>query len=369
MVMAEVGREIRIAIAGVGNCASSLLQGVNFYRSISKKSKPVPGLLNNVIGPYGPGDIKPVAAFDIDSRKVGRDVADAIFQKPNNTVVFSRVAKTGVKVRRGPTLDGYPQHFRDYPEEIRFVESKLRPVDIVAALRRTKPDMLINYLPVGSDEASRFYADCCLAAGVSFVNAVPVFIASSPAYIKKFEERGLICAGDDIKSQVGATIVHRVLTNLFRSRGVVLRRTYQLNMGGNTDFLNMLDRQRLRQKKISKTEAVQSQLAKPLAKRNIHIGPSDFIEWLDDRKVCYLVMEGEQFGGVPMTLELKLNVEDSPNSAGVMIDVVRCVKLALDNGITGYLEAVSAFAFKHPRKQYTDTEAAKRLKQFITDLN
>lgn len=367
--MARATHEIRIAIAGVGNCASSLIQGISFYRIVSS-NQPVPGLLNNTIGPYRPGDIRVVAAFDIDARKVGLDVADAIFQKPNNTAVFSRpVKKIGVKVLRGPTLDGYPRHFRDYPEEIRFVESKLKAVDMTAVLKKTRPDLLINYLPVGSDEASRFYADCCLAAGVSFVNAVPVFIVSEPAYIKKFEERGLVCAGDDIKSQVGATIVHRVLVNLFRQRGVVLRRTYQLNMGGNTDFLNMLDRERLKQKKISKTEAVQSQLDKPLARRNIHIGPSDFIEWLDDRKICYLVMEGEQFGGVPMTLELKLNVEDSPNSAGVMIDVIRCVKLALDNGRKGYLDEVSAFAFKHPLKQYTDSEAIKKLKQFIADLS
>ncbi len=362
-------QHIRVAIAGLGNCASSLIQGINFYNTVSEGDD-IPGLLHPVIGGYRPSDIDIVAAFDIDERKVGKDVSDAIFSKPNNTKIFCEsIHPTGTIVSRGPTFDGYPGHFEDYSDDIRPMESKLPAVDVVNILKETKPDILVSYLPVGSQQATEHYANACLEAGVSFANAIPVFIASVPEYQKKFAAKGLVCAGDDIKSQVGATIVHRVLTDLFKNRGVKLNRTYQLNFGGNTDFLNMLERSRLISKKISKTEAVQSQLPEPLPKKNIHIGPSDFVEWLNDNKVCYIRMEGNGFGNVPMEIELRLSVEDSPNSAGVMIDVIRLCKTALDNGITGYLDEVSSFAFKHPTRQYADSDVFKNLEAFIARLS
>jgi myo-inositol-1-phosphate synthase len=360
--------KIRIAIVGVGNCASSLIQGIHLYRNSGLER--IPGLLHKEIGKYRPGDIEVVAAFDIDTRKVGKDVAKAIFQKPNNTSVFcADIPATGTIVERGPTLDGLPSHLENYDEDVRPVESKAKPVDVAAALIKAKPDLLISYLPVGSQKATEYYVDACLKAGVSFVNAVPVFICSTDTYAKKFAAKKLLCAGDDIKSQVGATITHRVLTDLFEKRGVRLTKTYQLNVGGNTDFLNMLDRSRLKQKKESKTEAVQSQLEKPLSGENIHIGPSDFIPFLKDNKVAFIRMEGEGFGGLPIELELRLSVEDSPNSAGVMIDVIRLMKLAQDSGMTGYLDEVSSFAFKHPRRQYTDSEIFERLEDFIKRLS
>ncbi|MDI3543734.1 MAG: myo-inositol-phosphate synthase [Candidatus Woesearchaeota archaeon] len=354
--------KIKIAIAGVGNCASSLIQGIYYY----KNKKNIPGLLHDQINGYEISDIEIVAAFDIDERKVGRDISEAIFQEPNNTqVFFDKIQKSGVKVLRGPTLDGFPEHMEEFPEKIRFKESKQKPVNIAKILRKTKPDLLINYLPVGSEKATEYYVNACLEAGVSFINAIPVFICSKEEYSKKFKERGLVCLGDDIKSQIGATIIHRVLTNLFEKRGAKLERTYQLNFGGNTDFLNMLERKRLVNKRISKTEAVQSQLKHFLSEENIHVGPSDFIPWLKDNKVCQIRMEGEQFGGTPVKIDLKLSVEDSPNSAGVMVDAIRCAKLALDRGISGYLEEISAFAFKHPRKQYSDDDAFRMIEEFI----
>ena len=364
-----MSKEIKIAIAGIGNCASSLVQGINFYRSV-KDGETIPGLLHPILGGYSPAHIKIVAAFDIDQRKVGKDVSEAIFAKPNNTIIFCKdIEKTGTIVQRGPTMDGYPAHFDKYDVDVRFIESDQKPVDVISVLKETKPDIFINYLPVGSEKASHFYADACLEAGVSFINAMPVFISSQKEYIDRFKEKGLVCAGDDIKSQVGATIVHRVLTDLFEKRGIKLTETYQLNVGGNTDFLNMLDRSRLEQKKISKTEAVQSQLEQPLQKNRIHIGPSDYVEWLHDQKVCYIVMKGQQFGGIPMNLELKLSVEDSPNSAGVMIDIVRLAKLALDKNMAGYLDEVSAFGFKHPLHQYPDAEVFLKLSSFIEKVS
>lgn len=353
---------IKIAIVGIGNCASSLIQGIYNYN----KHNNFIGLLNPKIGKYRPGDIKVVAAFDIDERKIGKDVSEAIFEKPNNTKIFYKdIPNIGTTVVRGPTLDGFPKHMTDYDENIRFKESKDKPVDVVKILKETKPDILINYLPVGSQKATEYYVNCCLEAGVSLINAIPVFICSEDKFIKKFEEKGLVCVGDDIKAQLGATIVHRYLTNLFEKRGVKLNKTYQLNTGGNTDFLNMLERKRLDSKKNSKTLAVQSQLKNPLKEKNIHIGPSDFVPWQKDNKICFIRMEGELFGGVPMNLDLKLSVEDSPNSAGVMIDTIRCTKLALDNNLKGYLEEISAFGFKHPKIQYTDDEAFDLFSQFI----
>lgn len=357
-----MNKKIKIAIVGIGNCASSLIQGIYFY----KNKKNIPGLLHDKIGNYKIDDIEIVTAFDIDERKTGKDISEAIFQKPNNTkILFKEIPKTGIKVLRGPTLDGFPKHMEKFPEEDRFKESKEKAVDAAKILKQTKPDLLINYLPVGSKKATKYYVDSCLKANVSFINAIPVFICSEEKYINKFKVKNLVCLGDDIKSQIGATIVHRVLTNLFVKRGVKLNRTYQLNFGGNTDFLNMLDRNRLETKKISKTGAVQSQLKSQLSSKNIHIGPSDYIPWLKDNKICQIRMEGEQFGGNILEIDLKLSVEDSPNSAGVMIDAIRCAKIALDKKISGYLEEISAFAFKHPKTQFTDDESFMRIEEFI----
>lgn len=358
--------KIKIAIVGVGNCASSLVQGIHFY----KDANFVAGLLHDSIGGYKPSDIDIVAAFDIDERKVGKDISEAIFSKPNNTKIFQReIPNYGVKVLRGPTLDGYPKHFDQYDENIRPVESGEVEVDVKEILMQARPDILVNYLPVGSQKATEYYAQACIDAGVSFVNAIPVFICSNEQWASRFAEKGLVCAGDDIKSQLGATIVHRVLANLFEKRGIKLTRTYQLNIGGNTDFLNMLDEDRLLNKRTSKTEAVQSQLANHLEKENIHIGPSDFVEWLKDNKVCYITMEGRGFGDVPIMLDLKLSVEDSPNSAGVMIDVLRVCKIALDKGLKGFLNEISSFAFKHPQQQISDDEAVKALENFIQKVS
>lgn len=352
---------IKIAIAGVGNCASSLVQGIYFYKNPNAL-----GLLHNSIGGYRSSDIEIVAAFDIDERKVGKDVSEAIFAQPNNTKIFQyNIPHIGVKVLRGPTLDGYPKHFDNYNENIRSVESPENAIDVKKILAKTKPDIFINYLPVGSQKATEHYAQACIDAGISFVNAIPVFICSDQNWANRFAEKGLVCAGDDIKSQLGATIIHRVLANLFKRRGINLTKTYQLNVGGNTDFLNMIEESRLSKKRESKTEAVQSQLTNPLKKENIHIGPSDFVEWLKDNKICYITMEGKGFGGMPLSLDIKLSVEDSPNSAGVMIDVLRACKTALDNKLIGFLEEVSNFAFKHPRVQTSDDEAINVFEDFI----
>ena len=361
-------RKIKVAIAGIGNCVSSLLQGVEYYRN--KDSKDAIGLMHWDIGGYKPSDIQVVAAFDIDKRKVGRDVYEAIFAEPNCTAVFcGNMTKTGVNVQMGRILDGYSEHMREYPEKNTFVmssEKELSKTSVVKILSESGADMLLNYVPVGSDEAAKFYAECALEANIGLVNNIPVFIASDPEWAGRFKEKNLPIIGDDIKSQLGATITHRMLVDLFQKRGVKLDRTYQLNTGGNTDFLNMLNRKRLASKKLSKTEAVQSILDDRLKADNIHIGPSDYVPWQKDNKVCFIRMEGRLFGDVPMNLELRLSVEDSPNSAGVAIDSIRCCKLALERGEGGVLHAPSAYFCKHPPVQYPDDEAYHMLESFIS---
>ncbi|HEY0420624.1 MAG TPA: inositol-3-phosphate synthase [Acetobacteraceae bacterium] len=350
---------LRLGIVGVGNCASSLVQGLAHYRDASA-NEPVPGLMHADLGGYHVRDIEISAAFDVSAAKVGRDVADALRAPPNNTMEFARVPPTGVTVQRGPTLDGLGRYLREEIEE-----SDAPVADVGAVLQESRTDVLVSYLPVGSQRATEWYAERALEAGCAFVNCIPVFIASNPAWRKRFEARRLPIIGDDIKSQVGATIVHRVLANLFRERGVRLDRTYQLNFGGNSDFQNMLERERLESKKISKTQAVTSQLDVPLAARDIHVGPSDYVPWLEDRKFAHIRMEGTAFGGVPLTVELKLEVWDSPNSAGIVIDAVRCAKLALDRGIGGALTAPSSYFMKSPPQQFTDSEARERTLRFI----
>ena len=357
---------IKIAIVGVGNCASSLLQGIEYYR---EKPQDLIGLMHWDIGGYQPGDISVVAAFDIDQRKVGQDVHAAIFAPPNCTTVFCPdLPPAGVTVQMGKILDGVSPHMHEYDDKYTFVvadQAEPSAAAVVKSIKDSGADMLLNYLPVGSEEATRFYAECALQAGVAFINNMPVFIASDPLWAQRFAERKLPLIGDDIKAQLGATITHRVLTDLFKKRGVKLERTYQLNTGGNTDFLNMLNHRRLASKKVSKTEAVQSVSATRLADENIHIGPSDFVPWQKDNKVCFLRMEGKLFGGVDMNIELRLSVEDSPNSAGVAIDAIRCVKLALNRKQGGILEAPSAYFCKHPPQQFTDDEAFQMLEAFI----
>lgn len=352
--------QLRVGIVGVGNCASSFVQGLVHYRD-TRSNKPIPGIMNAEIGGYAVGDIVISSAFDISASKVGRDVAEAIFAHPNNTLRFADVEATGVNVQRGPTLDGIGKYLR---EEV--IESEKPKVDVADVLARTKTDVVVSYLPVGSEEAAQWYAAQALEAGCAFVNCMPVFIASRPEWREKFKERGLPIIGDDIKSQVGATIVHRVLTNLFRERGVRLDRTYQLNFGGNTDFMNMLERERLESKKISKTQAVTSQLGVPMEADNIHVGPSDHVPWLTDRKWAYIRMEGTTFGGAPINCEVKLEVWDSPNSAGVVIDAVRCAKLAMDRGESGALIGPSSYFMKSPPEQFTDAEARARTQRFIS---
>ena len=360
-------KKIRIAIAGLGNCASSLIQGIYYYESRSPED--AIGLMHWQIGPYRPSDIEVVAAFDIDKRKVGRDVNQAIFAKPNCTKVFcGDLPVSGVKVRMGRILDGFSEHMQNYDESRTFVPATAQEPgkeEVVRVLKESGAEMLLNYLPVGSEEATRFYAECALEANIGFVNNIPVFIASNPVWEARFAEKNLPIIGDDIKAQLGATITHRTLTDLFRKRGVKLERTYQLNTGGNTDFLNMLNRDRLRSKKVSKTEAVQAVADTRLDDVNIHVGPSDYVAWQNDNKVCFIRMEGKLFGDVPMNLELRLSVEDSPNSAGVAIDAVRCVKLALDNGIGGVLEGPSSYFCKHPIRQFNDDRAYQMTKDFI----
>ncbi|MGH8261345.1 MAG: inositol-3-phosphate synthase [Steroidobacteraceae bacterium] len=359
---------IRIAIAGVGNCASSLIQGIHYYTP-ERCRQGVTGLMHEQIGGYRPCDIHVVAAFDIDARKVGTDVNRAIFARPNCTKVFQQdIPDSGVTVHMGQVLDGIAGHMASYAEDRTFVRSAAREStheEIVRELKRSGAEMLVNYMPVGSEQAARFYAQCALDAGLAFINNMPVFIASDEAFAARFRARNLPIIGDDIKSQLGATITHRVLTDLFAKRGVKLLRTYQLNTGGNTDFLNMKDPSRLVSKKTSKTEAVQSVTAKRLEDGDIHVGPSDYVPWQNDNKVCFLRMEGHLFGDVPMDLEMRLSVEDSPNSAGVAIDMIRCCKLALLNGLSGPLEAPSAYFCKHPPRQFTDDEAYQMVEDFI----
>lgn len=365
-MLAPDTRGIRVALVGVGNCASSLVQGLAYYEAGGNDTT---GLMHHDLAGYRPSDIRLSAAWDIDRRKVGRDVSDAIFAPPNCTARFSdRVTPSGVEVRMGRVLDGVADHMAHYPENRTFLPAEApqpQQEDVVAVLRETDTDVLVNYLPVGSQAATEFYAGCALEAGVAFVNAIPVFIASDPVWAQRFRDAGVPIIGDDIKAQLGATIVHRVLTDLFRKRGVKLDRTYQLNTGGNTDFLNMLERSRLASKKESKTEAVQSVAASRLEDENIHVGPSDYVAWQNDNKVCFLRMEGQLFGGVPMNLELRLSVEDSPNSAGVAIDMIRCAKLAKDRGLAGPVLPASAYFCKHPPEQMTDDLACARLEQFI----
>jgi myo-inositol-1-phosphate synthase len=356
--------KIKIAIVGIGNCTSSLIQGIHYYKNATKDDGV--GLMHVNLGGYMPGDIEVVAAFDIDNRKVGKSVNEAIFSPPNCTKVFCKdIPETDVKVQMGHVLDGVAAHMKDYPEDQAFIVSDNEPVDIVKVIKDTGAEILVNYLPVGSEEAARFYAQCALDAGVGFVNNIPVFIASDNEWAEKFKVAGLPIVGDDIKAQVGATITHRVLTRLFRDRGVKLERTYQLNTGGNTDFLNMKEHARLATKKVSKTDAVQSQLETPLHSDDIHIGPSDYVPWQKDNKVCFIRMEGREFGGVPLNLELRLSVEDSPNSGGVAIDAIRCCKLGLDRKLAGPLTSISSYTMKHPPIQFSDSEARERVLQFI----
>ncbi len=354
-------KKVRVAIAGVGNCASSLVQGVTYYADASPDDD-VPGLMHVMLGGYHVGDVEFVAAFDVDAAKVGLDLGKAIFSGQNNTIKFAEIGGLGVQVQRGPTFDGLGEFYRDTVEE-----SLAEPVDVAQVLRDSGADVLVGYLPVGSEEAQRHYASACLEAGVGFVNAIPVFIASDPEWAQRFEDAGVPIVGDDIKSQVGATIVHRILTRLFEDRGVELDHTYQLNFGGNMDFKNMLERKRLKSKKISKTQSVTSQMDRGIEADDVHIGPSDHVPWLDDRKWCYIRMEGRNFGDVPLNLELKLEVWDSPNSAGVIIDAVRCAKLALDRGIGGPLLGPSAYFMKSPPVQYRDEEAREMVETFAQD--
>ena len=361
-------RDIRIAIAGIGNCASSLIQGIHYYTP-ERCRDGVVGLMHTEIGGYLPCDIQVVAAFDVDARKVGQDVGRAIFAKPNCTKIFQRdIPDTGVIVKMGQVLDGISEHMADYAEDRTFLRADARELtraEIVAELKRSGADVLLNYMPVGSEQAARFYAECALEAGVAFINNMPVFIASDKSFADRFKARGIPIIGDDIKSQLGATITHRVLTDIFAKRGVKVLRTYQINTGGNTDFLNMKNQERLVSKKISKTEAVQAVAKKRMEDETIHVGPSDYVPWQNDNKIAFIRMEGHLFGDVPMDLELRLSVEDSPNSAGVVIDMIRCCKLALQNGIGGNLEGPSAYFCKHPPVQYTDDEAYGLTEDFI----
>ena len=351
--------KVNVAIIGVGNCASSLVQGVHRYRDTDVDGS-TPGIMHSVLGGYGIGDIELVAAFDIDANKVGKDLSEAIFTSPNNTLKFAEVPHLGVPVDRGMTHDGLGKYLAQV-----ITKAPGQTSDIVNILRERECHVVVNYLPVGSEEGTRWYVEQVLTAGCGFVNCMPVFIASEAYWQRRFQERGLPVIGDDIKSQLGATITHRVLTRLFEDRGVTVDRTYQLNFGGNTDFLNMLERERLISKKISKTESVQSQMEERLDSKMIHIGPSDYVPWMDDRKWCYIRMEGRLFGDAPVNLELKLEVWDSPNSAGVVVDAVRCCKLAMDRGLTGAIEGPSAYFMKSPPVQHTDGEARQMVEEFI----
>jgi myo-inositol-1-phosphate synthase len=357
-----MGSTIRIAIAGVGNCASSLVQGLSYYATSTDHV----GLAHADLGGYRITDIDVVAAFDIDARKVGRPLHEAIFAQPNNTAVFCRdVKQSDVVVRMGEVHDGVAPHMASYPPHQRFEVASAKPVDVAKALRDSGAEVLVNFLPVGSQRATEYYAQACLDAGAALVNCIPVFIASDPAWAKRFAERGLPCVGDDIKAQVGATITHRTLAKLFADRGVRIDSTYQLNTGGNTDFLNMLSRERLGSKKVSKTDAVQSQLDVPLDPDQIHIGPSDFVPFLKDNKVCFLRLNGTGFGGVVLNLELRLSVEDSPNSAGVVVDAIRGCRIARDQKLSGAIESISAWTMKHPPRQMSDADALRGVREFV----
>jgi len=358
-----MSKSIRVAIAGVGNCASSLVQGVEYYRD-AEDDAVVPGLMNVRLGGYHVRDVEFVAAFDVDAGKVGVDLSKAINSGLNNTIQFAKVNETDVLVQRGPTFDGLGKYYRQSIEE-----SPAEPVDVAQALRDAKAEVLVSYLPVGSEDAQRYYAQACLDAGVAFVNAIPVFIASDPVWAEKFRTAGVPIVGDDIKSQVGATIVHRMLARLFEDRGLVLDRTYQLNVGGNMDFKNMLEPERLESKKISKTQSVTSQIDQGIGENDVHIGPSDHVPWLEDRKWAYIRLEGRNFGDVPLNIELKLEVWDSPNSAGVIIDAVRCAKVALDRGIGGPLEGPSAYFMKSPAIQHRDQDAQRLVEEFCAETH
>src|SRR5713226_4710957 len=350
---------VRVAIVGVGNCASSLVQGVEYYKNADPATR-VPGLMHVQFGPYHVRDIEFVAAFDVDAKKVGRDIAEAIVASENNTITICDVPPTGVMVQRGPTYDGLGEYYREI-----ITESDEKPADVVEVLKDTRADVLISYLPVGSEEADKFYAQCAIDAGVAFVNALPVFIASDPEWAAKFTAAGVPIVGDDIKSQVGATITHRVLAKLFEDRGVELLRTYQLNFGGNMDFMNMLERKRLQSKKISKTQSVTSQIPHEMAKADVHIGPSDHVPWLNDRKFAYVRLEGKSFGDTPLNLEYKLEVWDSPNSAGVIIDALRACKIAKDRGIGGPIISASSYFMKSPPEQFGDDVCRDLVESFI----
>src|SRR5262245_21587558 len=357
--MGENSRSVRVAIVGVGNCAASLVQGVHYYRDADPDTR-VPGLMHVQFGDYHVRDVEFVAAFDVDAKKVGRDLSEASVARENNTIKICDVPPLGVTVARGHTFDGLGEYYRDI-----ITESDEQPADIVAALREAKVDVLVSYLPVGSEQADRFYAQAAIDAGVAFVNALPVFIASDPVWAEKFRAAGLPIVGDDIKSQVGATITHRVLARLFEDRGVQLDRTMQLNVGGNMDFLNMKELERLESKKVSKTQSVTSQLSHEIGKDNVHIGPSDFVAWLDDRKWAYVRLEGRAFGDVPLNMEYKLEVWDAPNSAGIIIDAVRAAKIALDRGVGGPVLSASSYFMKSPPEQYRDSEARDAVEKFI----
>jgi myo-inositol-1-phosphate synthase len=355
---------IRVAICGVGNCASALVQGIEYYHQNASVKE---GLMHQNLGGYFPENIQVVAAFDIDRRKVGRSLAEAVFAPPNCVYpVWPSLPHDEIIVQMGPVLDGFPPHMKDFPPERTFLPADQEPVDVEKVLKESRAEMLLNYLPVGSAQAVRFYSKCCLNTGISLINCMPEFIASDPKWAKEFEQRGIPLIGDDIKSQIGATIIHRVLAHLFEERGVKIKRTYQLNTGGNTDFLNMLERSRLKNKKISKTEAVQSQLSQPLSEENIHIGPSDYVPWQGDNKVCFLRLEATNFCGVPLELEARLSVQDSPNSAGVAIDAIRYCRVARDRGEAGVLLPVSAYLMKHPPVQMEEGEARRQMEAYLT---
>jgi myo-inositol-1-phosphate synthase len=361
-------KSIHIAIVGVGNCASALIQGIEFYRNRSESNPKFEalGLMHLHLDGYKPWDIEVTAAFDIDRRKVGKPLKEALFAKPNCTqVIFPHLGDSPVRVSMGEVFDGVSEHMKAYPEERTFVLAHEKPCNVEKVLRDSGAEILVNYLPVGSDQATRFYAEACLNTGVSLINCMPSFIVSDPEWAAKFGRKGIPVVGDDVKSQLGATIVHRTLAKLFEDRGIRLDRTYQLNTGGNTDFLNMLNRSRLGSKRISKTEAVQSQLEVPLEPENIHIGPSDYVPWQNDNKVCFLRMEGRGFGEIPLNIELRLSVEDSPNSGGMVIDAIRCCQVARQRGIGGPLLSISAYTMKHPPTQFPDHIARSMVEEFI----
>ena len=366
--VADRKKTIRVAVVGVGNCVSSLVQGIEYYRDVFANGDEIVGLAHPTLGGYAPGDIEVVVAIDVDRRKVGKPLCEAIFAPPNNTTVFHENVTNATVVRMGKILDGVPAHMADFPEHQAFRVSDAPEAtqdEICELLRETKADILMCYLPVGSQKAAEFYAECCLQTGVSLINGIPVFLVSDPAWGQRFTDAGIPCVGDDVKAQVGATITHRVLTRMMHERGAKIDHTYQLNWAGNTDFLNMLERSRLKDKKISKTDAVQSQLPVPLADDDVHIGPAEFVAWQKDNKVCALRIEARGFGGVPLHIEARLSVEDSPNSGGETIDAIRVCQLARERGIAGPLEAISAYTMKHPPKQFTDNEARIMLDAFI----